>query len=85
MRTAISSGQWQPWLAVSALLAKTAVHGFHCPGADVAVRMRMVLARPWVGYSSVSLAFIVHHRTNQVNTCVHDLILIHSVIEEFTL
>ena len=28
--------------------AKTAIHGFHYPG-DMAVRMRKVLARPWVG------------------------------------
>ena len=28
--------------------AETAVHGCHCPG-DMAVRMRWVLARPWVG------------------------------------
>ena len=27
---------------------KTAVYGCHCPG-DMAVRMREVLARPWVG------------------------------------
>ena len=28
--------------------AETAVHGCHCMG-DMAVRMRKVLARPWVG------------------------------------
>ena len=28
--------------------AETAVHGCHCPG-DMAVRMRKVLATPWVG------------------------------------
>ena len=28
--------------------AETAVHGCHCLG-DMAVRMRKVLARPWVG------------------------------------
>ena len=27
---------------------KPAVRGYHCPG-DMAVRMREVLARPWVG------------------------------------
>ena len=27
---------------------KTAVHGCHCQG-DMAVRIRKVLARPWVG------------------------------------
>ena len=27
---------------------ETAVHGCHCPG-DMAVSMREVLARPWVG------------------------------------
>ena len=35
--------------------AEAAVHGCHCPG-DMAVRMRKVLARPWVGVES--LAFI---------------------------
>ncbi len=28
--------------------AKSAVHGYHCPDG-MAVRMRKVLARPWVG------------------------------------
>ena len=28
--------------------AETAVHGCHCPG-DMAVRIRKVLARPWIG------------------------------------
>ena len=28
--------------------AETTVHGCHCPGA-MAVRMRKILARPWVG------------------------------------
>ena len=28
--------------------AETAIHGCHCPGV-MAVRMRKVLARPWVG------------------------------------
>ena len=37
--------------------AETAVHGCHCP-VDMAVRMRKVLVRPWVGVR-VSLAFIV--------------------------
>ena len=27
---------------------ETALHGCHCPG-DMTVRMRKVLARPWVG------------------------------------
>ena len=41
------------WLGGYAMLispskGKTAVHGCHCPG-DMAVRMREVLARPWVG------------------------------------
>ena len=43
--TAISPGQWQPWTAVSALLAKTAVYSCHIPG-DMALPMRKVLARP---------------------------------------
>ena len=39
--------------------AETAVIGCHCPG-DMAVRMRKVLARPWVQLVlSASLAFIV--------------------------
>ena len=39
--------------------AERAVHGCHYPG-DMAVRMRKVLARPWVGVRVyVSLAFIV--------------------------
>ena len=33
--------------------AETAVHGFHCP-CDMAVRMRKVLARPWVGVECVT-------------------------------
>ena len=33
--------------------AETAVHGCHCPG-DMAVRMRKVLARPWVGVECVT-------------------------------
>ena len=37
--------------------AETAVHGCHCLG-DMAVRMRKVLARPWVGVR-VSLAFML--------------------------
>ena len=36
--------------------AETAVHGCHCPG-DMAVRMRKVLARPWVGVSVCHLLF----------------------------
>ena len=28
--------------------AETAVHGCYCP-SDMAVRMRKVLARPWIG------------------------------------
>ena len=36
--------------------AETAVHGCQCPG-DMALRMRKVLARPWVSVR-VSLAFI---------------------------
>ena len=28
--------------------AETVAHGYHCPG-DMAVRMRKVLPRPWVG------------------------------------
>ena len=33
---------------------ETAVHDCHCPG-DMAVRMREVLARPWVGYVPLAL------------------------------
>ena len=39
-------------------MAETVVHGCHCLG-DMAVRMRKVPDRPWVGVLSVSLAFIV--------------------------
>ena len=42
MRTAISSGQWT---AVSALLAKTAVHGCYPAPGDMAAPMRKVLAQ----------------------------------------
>ena len=41
--------------------AKTAAHGCFCPG-DVAVRMRKVLARPWVGVQVCYLLFIVVFR-----------------------
>ena len=37
--------------------AETAVHGCHCPG-DIAVRMRKVLARPWVG---VLVCHLLYH------------------------
>ena len=37
---------------------KAAVHGCHCPD-DMAVRMRNVLARPWVGVRMCDLLFIV--------------------------
>ena len=43
--------------------AKAAVHGCHCPG-DVAVRMRKVLARPWVGVRMCHLLLLlidIHH------------------------
>ena len=38
---------------------ETAVHGGHCP-RDMAVRMREVLARPWVGVC-VPLALSLHY------------------------
>ena len=37
---------------------ETAVHGCHCPG-DTSVRMRKVLARPWVG------VLVYHHSRPQ--------------------
>ena len=41
--------------------AETALHGFHCPG-DSAVRMRNVLARPWVAVRvSLALLFLFLH------------------------
>ena len=45
--------RWEGGSALIAMLmrpnkAETAVHVCHCPG-DMAVRMRKVLARPWVG------------------------------------
>ena len=70
MRTTISPWQWQLWTA-----AITRV-------IWLCARLRYWPAVGWC--SSVSLAFIVvHHITNQVNTCVHDLILIFSVREDF--
>ena len=41
--------------------AEAAVHGCHCPG-DMAVRMRKVLVRPWVGVRVCHLLFIVVFR-----------------------
>ena len=38
---------------------ETAVHGCHCP-RDMAVRMREVMARPWVGVC-VPLALSLHY------------------------
>ena len=38
--------------------AKTAVHGCHCPG-DMAVRMRKVLARLWVGVRVCDLLLLL--------------------------
>ena len=35
-------------MLISPNKSETAVRGCHCPG-DMAVRMREVLARPWVG------------------------------------
>ena len=35
---------------------KAAVHGFHCP-RDMAVRMRKVMARPWVELNSAVTGF----------------------------
>ena len=41
--------------------AKTAVHGCHCLG-DMAVRMRKVLARPWVGVRVCHLLLLLLHK-----------------------
>ena len=41
---------------------ETAFHGCHCPG-DMAVHMRGVLARPWVGVC-VPFAFSLAHQTS---------------------
>ena len=38
--------------------AETAVHGYHCPG-DMAVRMRKVLTRPWVGFRVCHLLLLL--------------------------
>ena len=38
--------------------AETAVHGCHCPG-DIAVRMRKVLATPWVGIIIIMIIIII--------------------------
>ena len=43
-------------MLMSPIKGKTAVHGCHCP-RDMAVRMREVMARPWVGVC-VPLALI---------------------------
>ena len=41
--------------------AETAVHGCHCPG-DMAVRMRKVLARPWVGVRVCHLLLLLFNK-----------------------
>ena len=41
--------------------AKTAVHGCHCPG-DMAVRMRKVLVRPWVGVQECHLLLLLYFK-----------------------
>ena len=41
--------------------AETAVHGCHCPG-DMAVRMRKVLARPWVCVRVCHLLSVLLHK-----------------------
>ena len=41
--------------------AETAVHGCHCLG-DMAVRMRKVLARPWVGFRVCHLLLLLLSR-----------------------
>ena len=38
--------------------AETAVHGCQCPG-NTAVRMRKVLARPWVGFRLCHLLLLL--------------------------
>ena len=38
--------------------AEAAVHGCHCPG-DMAVRMRKVFARPWVGVQVFHLLLLL--------------------------
>ena len=43
---AINGGEYA--MLMSPNKGETAVHGCHCEG-DMAVRMREVLARPWVG------------------------------------
>ena len=40
--------------------AKTALHGYHCLG-DMAVRMRKVQARPWVGVRVCHLLSLLFH------------------------
>ena len=40
--------------------AETAVYGCHCPG-DMAVRMRKVLARPWVGVRVCHLLLLLFY------------------------
>ena len=52
--------------------AETAVHGCLCPG-DMAVRMRKVLARPWVGVRVCHLLLLslVHNASISEKTVVN--------------
>ena len=52
--------------------AETAVHGCHCLG-DMAVRMRKVLARPWVGIEVCHLLLLslVHNASISEKTVMY--------------
>ena len=49
--------------------AETAVHGCHCPG-DMAVRMRKVLARLWVGVRVCHLHLLLWHKKSLINVVI---------------
>ena len=45
-------------MLISPNKGETAVHGFHCPD-DKSMRMREVLARPWVGVCKFVYIYII--------------------------
>ena len=49
--------------------AETAVYGCHYPG-DMAVRMREVLARPWVGVRVCHLLLLLFFYVNMLTSCL---------------
>ena len=64
--------------------AETVVHGCHCP-VDMAVRMRNVLARPWVGVRVCRLLLLLFSKHNlswEVNSFLRALSLRKTVSSE---